>query len=116
VLGRSRRNHARSAGTRTKQGNPYAPPPEAVIYFRPDPSARSERAIGCRSRARMVLATKVRRVPRSTAPHGFSVYTEKEQFASLGVQGPPTFASGASVPFVFVFALAAKARPSTASP
>ena len=36
-------------------------------------------------------------MPRSTAPHGFSVYTEQEQFASLGVQGSPTFASGARV-------------------
>ncbi len=49
VLGWSRRNHARSAGTRTKQGNPYAPPPEAVLYFSPDPSASSERSFGCRS-------------------------------------------------------------------
>jgi len=51
------------------------------------------------------------------APHGFTVYTEQEQVAFLRRAGfsdvPSRRRKG---PFVSVFALAAKARPSAASP
>src|SRR6266511_2552189 len=115
VLGWSRRNHARSAGTRTKQGNPYAP------LRRPCSTSRQTRARAPRdpsaaeARGRMVLATEVRRVPRSIARHGFSVYTEQEQVAFLRRAGFSDVRFGRRKG-PFVFALAAKARPSAASP